>query len=164
MTLNLDIREARADDWEAVWPFFHDIVRQASTYGIDPDIDMTAAKKLWFDVPEKSYVALLNNQIAGTYYLKTNHAGPGRHVCNCGYMVSDDARGQGLATQMCMHSQQIAKAMGYLAMQFNFVAASNIGAIRLWEKLGFAVQGRLPRAFQHPEYGLTDAFVMYKWL
>ena len=164
MTKPLTIREATEQDWQAVWPFFQDIVKRADTYGIDPEISKGAARTLWCELPEKSFVALTGNQIAGTYYLKTNHAGPGNHVCNCGYMVDADYRGQGLASSMCEHSQKIAKRLGYRAMQFNFVASSNIGAIRLWEKLGFSIQARLPDAFQHPRLGLIDALVMYKWL
>jgi len=79
-------------------------------------------------------------------------------------MVSSAARGRGLATAMCEHSQQIARKLGYKAMQFNFVASSNGGAIRLWNKLGFATVGRLPKAFHHPAKGYVDALVMYKWL
>lgn len=83
---------------------------------------------------------------------------------NCGYMVSSEARGKGFATVMCEHSQQIAKELGYKAMQFNFVASSNEGAIRLWTKLGFEIVGKLPRAFNHPAKSYVDALVMYKWL
>ena len=70
----------------------------------------------------------------------------------------------GLATAMCEHSQQVAVALGYKAMQFNFVASTNEGAGRLWQKLGFAIVGRLPGAFNHPTKGFVDALVMYKWL
>jgi ribosomal protein S18 acetylase RimI-like enzyme len=49
-------------------------------------------------------------------------------------------------------------------MQFNFVAASNTGALKLWHKLGFATVGCLPKAFLHPHLGYIDAMVMYKWL
>lgn len=49
-------------------------------------------------------------------------------------------------------------------MQFNFVASSNEGAIRLWSKLGFDTVGCLPKAFNHPKLGYVDALVMYKWL
>ena len=49
-------------------------------------------------------------------------------------------------------------------MQFNFVVSSNVGAVRLWQKLGFDIVGTLPRAFDHPVEGLVDAHVMYKWL
>jgi len=79
-------------------------------------------------------------------------------------MVSSKARGKGLATSMCEHSQKIAVSLGYKAMQFNFVAESNDGAVRLWGKLGFDIVGRLPKAFKHPVKGYVDALVMYKWL
>jgi len=74
------------------------------------------------------------------------------------------ARGRGLATAMCEHSQAIARSLGYKAMQFNFVASSNEAAIKLWNKLGFASVGRLPKAFNHPARGYVDALVLYKWL
>ena len=115
-------------------------------------------------LPRKTYVAEEKGQILGTYYIKTNHPGPGSHVCNCGYMVSSRARGRGIATSMCEHSQEIAIKLGYKAMQFNLVAASNDGAVRLWTKLGFDTVGRLPKAFNHPSKGYVDALIMYKWL
>jgi len=114
--------------------------------------------------PDRTFVMEENGEILGTYYLKTNQDGPGKHVCNCGYMVTNAARGRGLAQKMCLHSQDIAAEMGYRAMQFNFVASSNDIAVALWKKLGFDIVGTLPRAFNHPTLGLVDAFVMYKWL
>jgi ribosomal protein S18 acetylase RimI-like enzyme len=65
---------------------------------------------------------------------------------------------------MCVHSQDEARELGYLAMQFNFVVETNRGAIALWQSLGFETVGHLPRAFRHPQAGLVDARVMYKWL
>ncbi len=64
---------------------------------------------------------------------------------------------------MCVPSQQVAVELGYKAMQFNFVASTNEGAVRLWHKLGFETVGRLPKAFNHPRKGYVDALVMYKW-
>jgi len=49
-------------------------------------------------------------------------------------------------------------------MQFNFVASTNEGAVRLWRKLGFDIVGILPGAFMHPSRCKIDALVMYKWL
>jgi ribosomal protein S18 acetylase RimI-like enzyme len=109
-------------------------------------------------------VAEREGEILGTYYLKTNQAGGGAHVCNAGYMVAEAARGQGIARAMCVHSQDEARELGYLAMQFNFVVETNRGAIALWQSLGFETVGHLPRAFRHPQAGLVDARVMYKWL
>lgn len=115
-------------------------------------------------LPVKTFIIEENNQVLGTYYLKTNQSGPGKHVCNCVYMVSSSAKGKGLATFMCKHSQEVAIELGYKAMQFNFVASSNIGAIYLWKKLDFKTVGKLPKAFNHPKNGYIDTLVMYKWL
>ena len=160
----IDIREAKESDFEQIWPIFHEIVSAGETYAYPRDTSKGEAKKLWMHAPRKIFVVEEEGEILGTYYIKTNHPGPGSHVCNCGYMVSLKARGRGIATAMCEHSQEIAGSLGYKAMQFNFVATSNIGAVRLWTKLGFKTVGRLPKAFHHPSQGYVDALVMYKCL
>jgi len=158
------IREATQSDFEKIWPIFHEIASAGDTYAYPRDVTREEGKKLWMDKPRKTFVADGEEGILGTYYIKTNHAGPGSHVCNCGYMVPPSSRGKGVATAMCEHSQQVARELGYEAMQFNFVASTNEGAVRLWQKLGFEIVGRLPKAFKHPLKGNVDAFVMYKHL
>lgn len=158
------IREAGEADFESIWPVFHEIVSAGTTYGYPPDTSKQEAERLWMRLPRKTYVVEEKEEILATYYIKSNQYGPGDHVCNCGYMVSSRARGRGLATLMCEHSQAIAVKLGYKAMQFNFVAASNDAALRLWTKLGFDTVGRLPKAFNHPSKGYVDALIMYKWL
>lgn len=160
----MNIRETTKEDWNSIWPIFHEIVLAGETYAYERNTTKEQAKKIWLDAPRKTYVFEERGNILGTYYLKTNQAGAGNHVCNCGYMVSSLARGKGLATSMCEHSQQIAVELGYKAMQFNFVASSNKAAVRLWGKLGFETVGRLPKAFNHPAQGYVDALVMYKFL
>ncbi|MEW9797323.1 GNAT family N-acetyltransferase [Alteromonas sp. CYL-A6] len=160
----MSIREATESDWDAIWPVFHSIAREGTTYGFDRDITYEDGKRVWLTLPEYTFVYEQDGKVLGTYYLKTNHQGPGRHVCNCGYMVAGAARGQGIATRLCIHSQNVAVQSGYKAMQFNFVASSNSGAVRLWQSLGFDIVGRLPNAFLHPQQGYIDALVMYKWL
>ena len=160
----MKIREATREDFDAIWPIFHEIVSRADSYGYPADTAKEQAFRLWMEMPRLTFVAAEDGQVLGTYYLKTNQGGPGDHVCNCGYMVSSSARGRGIATAMCQHSQSIAKALGYKAMQFNFVASTNAGAVKLWTKLGFETVGRLPKAFRHPAQGYVDALVMYKWL
>ena len=100
----------------------------------------------------------------GTYYLKTNQPGLGAHVCNAGYMVAGQARGRGVGRAMAEHSLEEARRLGYRAMQYNFVASTNEGAIRLWKRLGFDVVGTLPGAFRHEGQGYVDALVMYRHL
>lgn len=162
--LQLVIRPFEADDFDAVWRIFHEIVSLGDTYAYDPETDREQAHKLWIEKPEQTYVAEVEGEILGTYYIKPNQPSLGSHVCNCGYMVKESARGRGIATRMCLHSQEIARTLGYLAMQFNLVVASNETAIRLWNDLGYETIGVLPNAFQHRLGGFVDALVMYKWL
>lgn len=160
----MTIREAVKVDFDFIWPIFREIVKAGETYAYVTDTTKEQAFKIWIETPRKTYVLEEEGNILGTYFLKTNQAGPGSHVCNCGYMVSSSARGRGLATAMCEHSQEVARTLGYKAMQFNFVASSNEGAVRLWGKLGFETVGCLPKAFNHSTLGYVDAIVMYKWL
>jgi ribosomal protein S18 acetylase RimI-like enzyme len=44
------------------------------------------------------------------------------------------------------------------------VISTNERAVRLWQRLGFDVAGRLPAAFHHPSLGYVDALVMYRAL
>jgi ribosomal protein S18 acetylase RimI-like enzyme len=134
------------------------------TYAVDRLISADAARAMRRDAPAATFVAETDGQIIGTYFIKTNAMGGGAHVCNCGYVVSEAAQGQGVARGMCEHSQVMARDMGYKAMQFNMVVATNVGAVALWRKLGFETVGTLPRAFDHPSAGLTDGYVMFKAL
>lgn len=160
----MQIRPATAEDFDAIWPIFEQVVRAGDTYAYPTDMTKREAFHVWMEQPRQTYVCELGHDIAGSYYLKTNAAGPGSHVCNAGFMTGEAYRGRGIASAMCQHAQVEAVAMGYLAMQFNFVASSNEGAVRLWQQQGFDTVGRLPRAFMHPALGLVDALVMFKWL
>lgn len=118
----------------------------------------------WLGSDKDTYLAELDGEILGTFYLKANQPDRGSHVVNAGYMVGEKARGKGVAKAMAEFSFLEAKRLGYSAMQFNFVIASNTVAVLLWQKLGFRIVGQVPDAFAHPESGLTDVFVMYRKL
>ena len=158
------IRLANDLDWPKIWPIFAKVAQAGDTYAYPTDISSTKAQTTWLHVPHKTFVYEQDGRILGTYYIKPNQAGPGAHVCNCGYMVAEQARGKGIARALCEHSQHVALELGYQAMQYNFVASTNEVAVKLWQKLGFVVVGTLPGAFKHPSLGNVDAFVMYKWL
>jgi ribosomal protein S18 acetylase RimI-like enzyme len=126
-------------------------------------MDEAAARAYWLGPDRHSFVAQ-DGYVLGTYYLRANQAGGGAHVANCGYMVDAKAQGRGVARAMAQHSFATARAAGFAAMQFNFVISTNSAAVHLWQALGFAIAGRLPAAFDHPELGRVDALVMFKTL
>ncbi|MFG6666206.1 GNAT family N-acetyltransferase [Halomonas sp. HNIBRBA4712] len=152
-------------DFETFWPDFKRIVGACETYAIDPEIDAERAYTLWCQTPQATFaVKDANGTLLGSYYLKANAQGPGGHVCNCGYMVNARARGKGVARAMCEHSQRIARELGFEAMQFNAVVATNEVAVSLWQRLGFAIVGTVPGAFHHASQGAVDIHVMHKFL
>ena len=161
----MEIRNYRESDWCQVWPIIETVFRAGETYAFPPGITEQEAHKAWIETPQETYVATKGDgEILGTYYIKPNQPGLGSHVCNCGYIVSEGARGKGLASKMCEHSQQVAVDLGFRAMQYNLVVSTNAGAIRLWQKHGFQIIGNLPKAFKSKSAGYVDALVMYKEL
>jgi ribosomal protein S18 acetylase RimI-like enzyme len=163
--MSLSIRAFEVRDWSALWPILHATFARGDTYTFASDATEAEIRQAWIDVPLHTFVAAdESGEIVGSYAFKANQPGQGAHVANCGYVVAEEARGRGVASLMCEHSQEIARSLGFLAMQFNFVVSTNHGAVRLWKAHGFEVVGTLPRAFRHPQHGLVDAYVMYKWL
>jgi len=152
-------------DWQALWPLLHETFQQELSYPYPAETTETEAHTLWIDTPQETYVAKdETGELLGTYYIKPNQAGLGSHICNCGYIVSPHARGKGLASRMCLHSQERGRALGFHAMQFNLVVSTNTVAVQLWTKLGFKTIGVLPDAFYRKQEKYVDALIMHKYL
>ena len=158
------VREATANDADAIWKILEPVIRGRDTYTLPENLSREDALAYWNSPGHEVFVAEENAEILGTYYLRANQKGGGAHVANCGYMTAVWASGRGVARTMCQHSLQHAKERGFRAMQFNFVVSSNERAVRLWQSMGFEIVGRLPGAFKHPTLGLVDALVMYRHL
>ncbi|WP_417207872.1 GNAT family N-acetyltransferase [Antarctobacter sp.] len=158
------IREAVDADRAGVWAMLRPVFRAGDTYSIDADITREDALAYWFGPERQVFVAEYDGVLLGTYYIVRNQKGGGSHVCNCGYVTSEAARGKGVARAMLAHSLDIAPKLGFRAMQYNFVVATNTRAVETWKRAGFDVVGRLPEAFNHPEQGFVDALVMYRTL
>lgn len=159
------IRPFEKPDWKRTWRIIEPVFRAGETYAFSPDITEEEAHSVWIAKPEATFLAVDNQtNIVGTYFIKPNQPGLGAHVCNCGYIVAEQARGRGIASTMCEHSQHEARSRGFRAMQYNLVVSTNESAVRLWKRHGFELVGTLPEAFRHPSHGYVSAFVMYKRL
>jgi ribosomal protein S18 acetylase RimI-like enzyme len=160
----MQIRAARPEDSPAIWDILEPVIRAGETYTLPRDMTQSEAIAYWMGPDRETFVAEEDGRLLGTYFLRANQLGGGAHVANCGYVTSIEATGRGIARMMCVHSLERARAQGFRAMQFNFVVSTNERAVRLWQGLGFEIVGTLPRAFDHPELGCVDAFVMFKAL
>ena len=158
------IRPAAATDDEAIWAIIEPVIRAGETYALDRDMSRSDALAYWHGGDHETFVAEDGDHVVGTYFIRPNQAGGGRHVCNCGYVTAAGSAGKGVGRAMHEHSLRRARERGFRAMQFNFVISSNERAVRLWQSLGFETIGRLPGAFLSPSRGYVDALVMHRAL
>jgi GNAT superfamily N-acetyltransferase len=164
MDRDLTIRPATAADATALAGILLPVFRAGDSYAVAPDISAEDAVAFWCAPGKSVFIAEDDGVAIGTYYIRPNQGGGGAHVCNCGYATAESARGRGVARAMLEHSLGQARALGYRAMQFNFVVSTNMRAIDTWTRAGFETVGRLPGAFLHPTEGYVDALVMYRSL
>jgi predicted N-acetyltransferase YhbS len=68
------IRLLESSDWPDVWKMIEPVFRAGRTYPTPPDIEEPEARHYWIDTPEATFVAVDNEKIVGTYYLKPNQA------------------------------------------------------------------------------------------
>ena len=160
----IEIKPAKDADRPFVWRIIKAVIAGGDTYVFDPDTPEDEMLAYWFSPEKYNYVARLNCEVAGIFWLRANQPGLGSHVANAAYMVSPDAKGKGVGKQMAEFSLEEARRLGFDAMQFNFVVKSNEAAVKLWEKIGFQIVGEVPEAFRHSENGLTGAYIMYRKL
>jgi GNAT superfamily N-acetyltransferase len=163
--VDVKVRIAVAEDWPAIWPFWHRIVAAGDTYAWDPATDEPTARELWMlPPPARLYVAESAARVVGAAVLKPNGATLADHVANASFMVDPDAGGQGVGRQLAEYVLAEARLHGYRAMQFNAVVAANHAAVTLWRSLGFEILATVPEAFRHTRLGLVGVHVMYRRL
>ncbi len=160
----ISIRKATSEDHEAVWAIIAEVIAGGDTYVFSPNSSKEKMLAFWFAPDKHTYVALQENKIAGTFFIKDNQLDLGSHVANAGYMTAPRVRGMGIGKKMGEFSLEEARRLGYKAMQFNIVISSNHAAVRLWTSLGFKIIGEIPEAFDHRQLGFTSAYIMYRKL
>ncbi|MGH3310670.1 MAG: GNAT family N-acetyltransferase [Streptomyces sp.] len=160
------IREATAQDWNAIWPFFEEIVAAGETFTFPVDLDRDEGRAWWLlSKPNRTVVAVDDTgTILGTAKMNNNHHGNGSHIASASYMVAPAHAGRGVGRALCEYTLDWAKTENYRAMQFNAVVETNTGAVRLYRSLGFEVLGTLPEGFLHPEHGYVGLHIMHRAL
>jgi L-amino acid N-acyltransferase YncA/ADP-ribose pyrophosphatase YjhB (NUDIX family) len=158
------IRPATSDDADAIWDIFSAVIAGRDTYAFHPDTPRGEGVGYWFGDHVTSYVAETDGRVVGMYKLIPNTRGLGSHVANASFMVHPSMAGRGIGRALGDRCLYEARRQGYDAMQFNFVVSTNTRAVALWQRLGFAIVGTIPEAFQHGRLGLVDAYVMHRHL
>lgn len=156
------IRAVTAADHDVIWTILEPVIRAGETLATPRTMIREAALSLWL-APERTVRVLEEDgAVSGIFYVRANQTGGGAHVSNAGYVTAQGATGRGVARRMCAASFDLARELGFTAMQFNFVISTNERAVALWQGMGFAIVGRLPGAFAHPRGDKVDALVMFR--
>jgi L-amino acid N-acyltransferase YncA len=162
----VEIREAKPEDWLAIWPFFEQIVVAGETYAYDPGMSEPEARRLWMvGAPGRTVVAVDGDgAVIGTANMYANRPGPGAHVASASFMVDPSRAGRGTGRALGQYVIEWARTAGFRAIQFNAVVETNERAVGLWRSLGFEVLAKVPEAFRHPTRGYVGLLVMYRFL
>lgn len=161
------IRKATPDDFPQMLPIFREVIQGGDTYDFEETASDQDAYDYWFGKGVNSWVMVESSgegqgdQVLGYYKIIQNHRGRGSHVANASFMVSSAARNKGIGRKMGEDCIRNAKAMGFRAIQFNFVISTNEPAMHLWKSLGFKELCHLPGAFNHKKLGFVDAVIFF---
>ena len=161
----MEVRRATDADWEAIWPFFREIVRAGETYAYDPEITEPDAREMWMvGPPGVTFAAVTDGDVVGSANAYANRPGPGDHVASASFMVDPARAGRGAGRALGDAVLDWARSEGFAAMQFNAVVETNERAVGLWRSLGFETIGTVPEAFRLPDGSLTGLHVMHRRL
>ena len=160
--LGVQIREATAQDWPRIYPFFATIVAAGQTYAYPEALSLEQARPLWMEQPPGLTVVAVDDDgvVLGSAKTGPNRPGRGAHVATGSFMVDPAAQGRGVGRALGEHVVAWARENGYRSIQFNAVVETNTGAVRLWQSLGFEILTTVPEAFDHAEHGLVGLHVM----
>ncbi len=162
----MEIRDARAGDWPAIWPILQGIVAAGETYTLPRDLDAETGRRIWLlDPPDRTVVAVDDDEaVLGSAKMNRNHLGPASHIASASFIVAPEHSGRGVGRALGEHVLDSARVAGYRAMQFNAVVETNTRAVALWRSLGFEVVGTLPEGYLHPVHGYVGLHIMHRRL
>ena len=131
-----------------------------------PQLDLLTPEtaRAFFAAQSFTAVAEENGEVVGLYILHPNNVGRCGHIANASYAVRGDCRGRGVGEALVRDSLSRARGFGFRAMQFNAVVKSNLGAIHLYEKLGFMRIGEVPGGFLMKDGHYEDIILFYHTL
>ena len=155
------LRAFRKEDTAAVLEIFNEVIEEGGSFPFEEPFD---EEILLTVIASEKYAAVLEDEagnIVGFYMLGQNYPGRVSSVANATYMIASKRRGEHLGEVLVRDSLEKAKELGYRIMQFNGVVDSNIGARKLYARVGFKEIGVLPKGFKVKDGHYEDMHIMY---
>ncbi|KAA8491731.1 L-azetidine-2-carboxylic acid acetyltransferase [Porphyridium purpureum] len=139
-----------SDELSRAYEEFNAVIEEGTTWPFENRFESEAQFRSYF-CSHAAFVLRANSamapagEIVGFFYIKPNYPGRCAHFCNGGFVTVPAFRRQGAAILMTTHFLALAKTLGYRAVQFNLVFATNHASQCLWRRLRFREIGVLPR-------------------
>ncbi len=167
----LVIRTAQPDDAETLLDYIRPVAEETEFFVIEPDEFPATAddERTWIqdhlDHPGK--IILLAEADGAVIGSVTFEAGSFRRVShrgNLGLAVVQVWRGRGVGTALLQALLEWAESNPAIEKVCLDVFATNLNAIRLYEKLGFAEEGRRVGDIKRGPDDYVDTVMMYQWV
>ena len=145
------------NEMKTIW---NTVVEEGNSFPQDKPLTDGEAE-IFFSDQSYTGVAEDNGEIVGLYILHPNNVGRCGHIANASYAVKAGQRGKHIGESLVKDSMKIAASLSFRILQFNAVVASNLGAIHLYEKLGFKQMGTIPSGFHMNDGTYADIIPFY---
>jgi GNAT superfamily N-acetyltransferase len=155
----LEIRPIRDTDWPQVHELVVEVASAGETYAMDVPQSVEETREFW--TGQQVVVAVDGESVLGSAKMGPNRPAQGAHVGTASFVVAPAARGRGIGRALGEYVVEWHRAEGFAGIQFNAVVATNVGAVKLWQSLGFETIGTVPGAFRLPDSSYADLLVMY---
>jgi GNAT superfamily N-acetyltransferase len=147
-----------AHEHEQLFPIFAGVVAAHEGYPHAPPLTRQSYDQTFVEPVTIVVAARVDEALAGAYYLKPNFLGRAAHIANAGYVVAAEFRSKGIGRLLVSDSISRAPFVGFDAIQFNLVFASN-PARAMYRALGFEEVGVVPAAVDGEDAIIYHRFV-----
>ncbi len=139
---------------------WNEVVAEGLAFPQEDELSVESGKE-FFSSQSFTGLAVDGGEVWGLYILHPNNVGRCGHISNASYAVKSDKRGMGVGEVLVRHSIKKAGELGFRILQFNAVVKNNVGALKLYEKIGFTRLGVIPQGFRLKDGRYEDIIPHY---
>lgn len=147
--MNIRVRQYREPDLKEMIRIWNEVVEDGVAFPQEELLTMESGNTFF---AEQTYSAVAEDadtgKVYGLYILHPNNIGRCGHIANASYAVATDYRGEHIGEKLVTDCLTQAKQHGFGILQFNAVVENNLHARHLYERLGFAKIGVVPKGFR----------------
>lgn len=146
--MNIKVRPYEKSDIASAVGIWNEIVGEGMAF---PQIDELSEEEGHEFLISQTFTGIAfdekTGEVVGLYILHPNNIGRCGHIGNASFGIKSRLRGNRIGEALIQHCLDKAEESGFHLLQFNAVVASNLAAIKLYEKTGFIKLGTIPGGF-----------------